>query len=147
MWGNFPYIERNRELWEAAVPGASQWDPHLRSTDNVTGYHIEALDGEIGHVSDFIIDAETWAIRYLVIDTRNWWPGKSVLISPQWIKSISWSETKVLVNVTRETISQSPKFDVKAPLTREFEEALHKHYQVHGYWETESGKQKNPFLA
>ena len=51
----------------------------------MTGYHIEATDGGIGHVKDFIIDDETWAIRYLEVDTRNWWPGKKVLVSPQWI--------------------------------------------------------------
>jgi hypothetical protein len=71
---------------------AMGWDPHLRSTDEVTGYHLVALDGEIGHVDDFIIDDETWAIRYLVVATRNWWPGKKVLISPKWIESVSWEE-------------------------------------------------------
>ena len=52
------------------------WDPHLRSTNNVSGYNIQAIDGEIGNVEDFIIDEETWAIRYLIINTRNWLPGK-----------------------------------------------------------------------
>ena len=56
----------------------------------VDGHHIQATDGEIGHVEDFIIDDETWAIRYLIVDTQNWWPGKKVLVSPQWIERVSW---------------------------------------------------------
>jgi hypothetical protein len=53
-------------------------------------HHIHATDGEIGHIEDFLIDDETWAIRYLVIDTRNWWPGKRILISPRWIERVGW---------------------------------------------------------
>lgn len=72
---------------------AERGDPHLRSTREVIGYHIQALDGEIGHVEDFIVDDANWAIRYMVVDTRNWWPGKKVLVSPQWIKAVSWGST------------------------------------------------------
>ena len=82
----------------------------MRSTNNVSGYDIQARDGEIGHLDDFIIDDETWAIRYLIIDTRNWWPGKKVLISPKWIERVSWDESKVFVNVLRETIKQAPEY-------------------------------------
>jgi hypothetical protein len=60
-------------------------DSHLRSTKAVTGYHIEAADGEIGHVDGFIVDDEAWAIRYIEVATKNWWPGKKVLVSPAWI--------------------------------------------------------------
>ena len=110
------------------------WDPHLRSTHDVSGYHIQATDGEIGHVEDFIIDDETWAIRYLIIDTRNWWPGKKVLISPQWIERVSWSESKVFVNLSRETIKQSPEYTEESLLTRDYETGLHRHYNRQGYW-------------
>ena len=84
------------------------WDPHLRSTQDVSGYHIQAADGEIGYVEDFVIDDEVWAIRYLIIDTRNWLPGKKVLVSPQWIERVSWCESKVFVNSSpRGTIRNS----------------------------------------
>jgi hypothetical protein len=76
MWGYYPYLERDSEQWKNFTVGEKAWDPHLRSTHQVTDYHIQAKDGEIGHVEDFIIDDETWAIRYLIVDTRNWWPGK-----------------------------------------------------------------------
>ena len=61
-------------------------DTHLRSTHEVSGYHVKATGGEIGHVEDFLFDDETWEIRYVIVDTRNWWPAKKVLLRPQWIK-------------------------------------------------------------
>ncbi len=110
-----------------------EWDPNLRSTNDVTGHHIQALDGEIGHVEDFIIDEITWSIRYLVVDTRNWWHGKHVLISPQWIERVSWEEKKVFVNLSRDIIKQSPEY-TRASLNRDYETALHQHYNRQGYW-------------
>src|SRR5262245_10939272 len=81
-----------------------QGDPHLQSTREVIDYYIEAGDGDIGHVEDFIIDDESWAIRYLVVNTRNWWPGKKVLVAPQWISEIRWGDAQVHVDMTREQI-------------------------------------------
>jgi hypothetical protein len=114
----------------------------LRSTHEVTDYHIQAADGEIGHVEDFIIDDETWAIRYLIIDTRNWLPGKKVLVSPQWIERVSWSERKVFVNHTREIIRQSPEYTEESLLTRDYESVLHRHYNRQGYWVDEPADKK-----
>ena len=71
-------------------------DPHLRSTQEVIGYYIRAGDGDIGHVEDFIIDDDNWTIRYMIIDTRNWLPGRKVVVSPEWITEVNWSESKVL---------------------------------------------------
>jgi len=134
MWGAYPYIVRDREQRRESTRGEKAWDPHLRSTDDVNGHHIQATDGEIGHIEDFIIDDETWAIRYLIIDTQNWWPGKKVLVSPQWIERVSWSESKVFVKLTRETIKQSPEYTDESLLTRDYETALHRHYNRQGYW-------------
>ena len=112
----------------------SQFDPHLRSTYDVSSYDIQATDGEIGHVEDFIIDDETWTIRYLIIDTRNWWPGKKVLVSPRWIERVSWDEKTVFVNLLRETIKQSPEYTEASLLTRDYETGLHQYYNRQGYW-------------
>lgn len=133
-WGCYPYIERDREKWMRPAHDEKAWDPHLRSTHDVNGRNIQATDGEIGHVEDFIIDDDTWAIRYFIIDTRNWWPGKKILISPKWIERVSWSESKVFVNLTRETIKQSPEYTEESLLTRDFETRLHQHYNRKGYW-------------
>ena len=134
MWGTYPYIERDRDKWREYTPGKKTWDPHLRSTNDVRGHNIQAADGEIGHVEDFIIDDETWAIRYLIIDTRNWWPGKKVIISTKWIEKVSWIESKVFVDVSRETIRQSPEYTEESLLTREYETMLHRHYNRQKYW-------------
>jgi len=106
----------------------------LRSTQAVTGYHIHALDGDIGHVDDFIIDDQTWTIRYLVIDTMNWWPGKKILVSPKWIDRVSWSDSKVFVNLYRDKIQKSPEYAEESPLSRDYESGLYRHYDRQGYW-------------
>jgi uncharacterized protein YrrD len=132
--GAFPNIPHNDEKPPQTPKGEKKWDPHLRSTRAVTGYNIQAMDGEIGHVDDFIIDEETWEIRYLIIDTGNWWSGKKILISPRWIKRISWSEAKVFVDLSRNTIKQSPEYVEGSSLSREYEDELHRHYNFQGYW-------------
>ena len=109
-------------------------DPHLRSTHHVHGYHVEAADGDVGVVSDFIIDDATWAIRYLVIDTQSWLEGRRVLISPEWIERVSWSTSSVLVSLSRDAIEESPEDLGGSRRTREYETRLHKHYDRQGYW-------------
>lgn len=138
MWGAYPYLVRDPNQWNTPKDTEKSWDPHLRSTDAVTGHHIQATDGEIGHVVDFIIDDETWAIRYLVVDTRNWWPGKQVLVSPEWIERVSWSELKVFVKLSREAIKASPEYTEEAPITRDYESGLFRHYGRDGYWSHEA---------
>ena len=98
-------------------------------------------------MEDFIIDDETWAIRYLIINTRNWLPGKKVLVSPQWIESVSWKETKVFVNLLRETIKQSPEYMEESLLTRDYETGLHGHYNRKGYWADELVAKEHPVEA
>ena len=135
MWGAYPFIVRDPEQWKIHDQAEKPWDPHLRSTHDVMGNHIQAADAEIGHVEDFLIDDETWAIRYLVIDTQKWWQeGKKVLISPQWIERVSWLESKVFVNLPSEAIRQAPEYKEKSMLTREDETVLHIHYNRKGYW-------------
>ena len=85
-------------------------DSHLRSTEGISGYHVEATDGEIGHVDGFVIDDEAWAIRYIEVATRNWLPGKKVLVSPAWIERVSWPESKVYVALSREAIKSAPEY-------------------------------------
>jgi hypothetical protein len=109
-------------------------DSHLRSTEGVTGYNIEAADGEIGHVAGFVADDETWAIRYIEVATRNWWPGKKVLLSPAWIERVSWMDSSVSVGVSREAIKTAPEYVESMPVTREYENRLYFHYGRPPYW-------------
>jgi len=134
MWGNYPYIEHDSSEWKAANQNKKTWDPNLRSSNFITDQKIHAFDGELGHVDDFIIDDVTWAIRYLIIDTSNWWAGKKVLISPHWIDHISWEDFKVFVNLSRESIMQSPEYSEEELLTRDYETQLHRHYNRNVYW-------------
>jgi len=109
-------------------------DSHLRSTEAVAGYDIEATDGEIGHVDGFIVDDEDWAIRYMEVATRNWLPGKKVLVSPAWIERVSWAESKVYVGLSREAIKDGPEYIESRPITREYENRLYFHYGRPPYW-------------
>jgi hypothetical protein len=113
---------------------AAEQDTHLRSTAAITGYHIDASDGEIGHVDGFIVDDEAWAIRYMEVATQNWWPGKTVLISPEWIEKMSWRDEKVYVGLLRDAIQSGPRYDGLRPITREYEDRLHTHYGRPPYW-------------
>ena len=133
-WGSYPYVERNRGKWGPSTPGGKAWNHHLRSTREVSSYRLQALDGDLGHVADFIIDDETWAIRYLIIDTGTWWPGKKVLVSPQWIQRVSWGETTVFVDLTRQAIKGSPEYTEESLVTRDYEMGLHGYYNRKGYW-------------
>jgi hypothetical protein len=139
-WGQYPVLMRDQEQWSDPKHGEKAWDPHLRSTHEVSGYRLHAADGEIGHVEDFIIDDETWAIRYLIVSTRNWWPGNQVLIAPQWIERVSYSESKVFINLTRETIKASPAYSEKSLLTRDYETELYRTYDRPGYWINETAE-------
>jgi len=132
--GSYPYIERNRDKWGQITKGEKSPNHHLRSTYAVSGYNVHALDGDIGHVEDFILDDETWAIRYLIVNTSNWWSGKKVLVSPQWIERVSWTDSKVFINLSRQTIKESPEYTDESLLTRDYEIGLHGHYNRKGYW-------------
>ena len=117
-------------------PPAESEDSHLRSINEVSGYRIQALDEAFGHIEQFILDDENWAIRYLVADTGNWWAGKRVLLAPSWISWVSWSEARVYVDLDRETVRRGPEYDLSAPLTRKYEQELFEHYNREPYWGT-----------
>ena len=106
----------------------------LRNSKDLHGFTIRATDGELGTVEELYFDDETWAIRYLVVETRNWWPGKHVLVSPKWIKNVGWFTARVVVDLSREEIKQSPAYSAASLPTREDEDKLHQHYDRQGYW-------------
>lgn len=102
---------------------------HLRSIRDVSGYHIHAVDGEIGHVEDFLVDDRSWRIRYLMIDTSNWIGGRTVLIAPEWASGIDWTKHRVDVDVTREMVKASPEYDPAADIDGKYEERLSESYR------------------
>ena len=108
--------------------GAQHGDEHLRSIKKVEGYTIHATDGEIGDVKDFILNDDTWAIEFLLVDTGSFFPGKKVLISPQWINSVDWETSEVAVKVTQDHVKESPEYDPDQPISEAYANSLHSHY-------------------
>ena len=119
----------------ADVDAAHRGDPHLHSAREVIGYGIAATDGELGHVEDYLLDEETWAIRYLIVDPRNWWPGAHVVISVEWLEDVSWESRTVGVGMTRDAVRNAPEWRPEDRVDRQWETRLHGHYNRAGYWE------------
>lgn len=119
---------------ETPSEGGREHDAHLRSMVEVIGYDIQARDGKIGHVEDFIIEDEVWTIYYVVVNTRSGLPGKNVLVSLQWVEKVSWEEKSVAVDLQRETVESSPVFDPTEPVNREYEIMLYDYYGKPQYW-------------
>ena len=139
-FGSTPYAadSKAQEAYARADEARHQDDDlHLRSCQAVMGYHIEASDGDIGHVQGLLVDEETWAIRYMIVNTSNWWLGHQVLIAPQWIKTVSWPEATVAVDLTRQAVQDAPPYDSTAQLDRTQEMGIHEHYGRPGYWAAE----------
>ncbi len=140
LWGVEAYptgllSRRNEQFPEEKAVRQNNEPNHLRSCGEVEGYHIEATDDSIGHVEDFIVEEDSWIIRYAVIDTRNWLPGgKKVVISPSWVKAVIWNDEKVVVDLTKDQIKNSPEFDPSTPINREYEAQLYDFYGRPRYW-------------
>ena len=149
LWGGYatPMIPTAHELAQAELRAAAETekarqrgDAHLRSTEHVVGYSIGATDGNLGHVEDFLFDDSNWAIRYLVVDTTNWWFGRHVIVAPEWITEISWGRRTVNVNISRETIKSAPKYDRAAHIDRQWEQTYYQHVRQPGYWTADDGQ-------
>jgi len=97
-------------IWEYRYKEDKTQDPHLRSANEVIGYHIHAEDGEIGHAEDILFDEKSWQIKSILLDTSNWWFGKKVVISPETINSVVWEERQIVVGVDRKNILKRPEF-------------------------------------
>lgn len=107
---------------------------HLRKTSEIKNYQIQAQDGVIGHVESFLIDDETWNIRYIIVDTKDWGHDKKVLLSPAWINDVRWGGKSVHVSLNKKAIENAPKYDPDTPLSRAYEEKVHKAYNKEPYW-------------
>lgn len=107
-------------------------DPHLRSANAVMKYHIHATDGDIGHVQGLLVDEKSWAIRFVIVNASNWWVGHQVLIAPEWIDDVYWANSKIMVDLTRQAVKDSPHYDADTPLSRAQDGGLYAHYGLSG---------------
>ncbi|MBD3315349.1 MAG: PRC-barrel domain containing protein [Chitinivibrionales bacterium] len=129
-----PRFEREPKKEGPAGVDQNGYENHLRSVHEVKGYHIHATDGRIGHIDDFVVEDERWTIRYIIVDTKDWLPGRKVLVAPEWIKSIRWETSEVMVEMSKEEVKNSPEFDPSAPVNRAYEERLYDYYGRPVYW-------------
>jgi hypothetical protein len=122
--------EHDREVSNEHEKG----DHHLRSCNAIRKYSIHASDGDIGHVAGLLVDDETWAIRYLIVDTSNWGMGHQALVAPQWISNVSWPHSYVTIALSRGELKDAPQYDGTSPVDRAQEIDLFKYYGRPGYW-------------
>ena len=112
----------------ATGPMPDDGDPNMRSADAVTGYHIEATDGEIGHAEDFLFDADNWQIRYIEVNTKHWWGGQKVVIAPALIREIDWLSGLIYLNVDIGKVKASPVYDPAMTEDGNFNDRFHEHF-------------------
>jgi hypothetical protein len=115
LWGmsGFPIVQSPDDV----LPGepideldmhSQRADAHLRSARDMHGYHIKRGAESIGQLSDFLMDDKCWAIQELVIKTGHWLSGREVSISTSAVERISFEESTVFVNVTKEDVEKAP---------------------------------------
>jgi hypothetical protein len=133
LWGPTPFPGGERTAPTSVAPRRREsrkrdGDPHLRSTGLLRGYGVRGIDGDIGHVEDFLIDDASWALRCVVVSTRHWRPGKRVLVPSDWIAWVSWIELTVHVDLYLREILNAPEFDASHPFTDQDEAQLRATY-------------------
>jgi hypothetical protein len=136
LWGDDTYpgsLKLTKEMRE--IEQSADRRSNIRSTNEVAGYRIHAQDDDIGHIEDFLVEEETWIIRYLVIDTSNWIPGsKRVIVDPNWVDQVRWDDRSVYLRMTKEQIENSPEYDPLVPIYRDYEQSIFDHYDFPYYW-------------
>ena len=106
----------------------------LQSIKQLYGVRLHASDRVIGHIKDFYFNDEKWVVRYVVVDTGDWIPGRLVLISPHAFPSLYQDSGSLPVNLTRKQIEDSPPIETHKPVSRQFEEDYYRHYGWPSYW-------------
>lgn len=145
LWGPYPILADDTagsgvlaaELATREKHRIESADHHLRSANDVTGYHVRAREEPIGHLEEFLLDDEAWALRYAIVDTAKWWVGRHVVVRPQWITKVEWADSTVTLGLDKAEVEASPEYDPQLTLSRDYETRLHEHYQRAAYWDGE----------
>ena len=131
MYAHFgwdPYWDNNPKSTD--TPDLDNGGSHLRSLNVMRGYHIRATDGLIGQAADFLLNDDDWSIRYIVVDTGNWWPGQKVLISPHSVNSIAWTEREIRVSVNQDKVKSAPHYSPDMTIDGKYEEEFLTYYGI-----------------
>jgi hypothetical protein len=142
---NSLHAETLRTNPDADAERGSEGDPHLRSRNEIAGYDVFAADGHIGHVQGLLLDEKGWAIRFIVVNTSNWWLGHAVLIAPRWITNVRWEERTVKMSLTRDAVKASPPYSPGSRMGRAEEARIYEHYEKPAYWAREVQLQNPEF--
>jgi hypothetical protein len=131
LWGAGLYPDLlqggRQEKIEGSTDMRAHSDPHLRSGNALLRYYVQATDGDIGHVQGMMVDERSWAIRWLIVNTSNWWLGHAVLLAPTSITYVSWAESTISLGLTRQDVKTSPHYDPALPLEPDREGEFHRH--------------------
>ncbi len=143
IFPDHPFIRKE----ELALSGYYRWpaywekislnpeeDLRLRSMKEIIGYSVEATDGEIGFIANFIIDDADWTVRYMIVDIKRLLPGRKVLLALDWIEKIDEESKKLIVNVTKDLIESAPHYDPEKPVNRAIETEIFDFYKKEYYW-------------
>jgi uncharacterized protein YrrD len=140
LWGGYSYpmmmmpsLSQKSGEQEMAREQRDQQGQHLRSCNAVSGYRLHASDGEIGHVSGYLIDEKSWAIRFLIVETSHWWSGHQVLVASEWITNVDWAGSSVTTDLSRQAVKDSPPYDPQRLPDVAGEQSLYNHYRRSAY--------------
>lgn len=103
-------------------------EPNLQSIKEVTGYAVQADDQTFGAVESFYVDDETWVISYTLVNSPKMMPGRKILISPHWIKDVSWMDEKIFLDLQLNAIKNCPEFDYSKNVDPEYESKMRDYY-------------------
>jgi hypothetical protein len=129
-----PFVVRPRLSDSVAAASAEALpapvDLPLRSVATLTGAAIRATDDAIGHVEDFLVEAAGWRVRYITVDTENWWPGEKVLISPRSVREVDWENRLIHLNVDRQKVKDSPPYNPAVTVDGAYDETFLTYYGI-----------------
>lgn len=114
----------------------------LHSAREVVGYSVESQATEIGTVDDFLILDDEWAIRYFIVDTGTWLSGRKSLVSPEWVESVDWTASRIIVDLHRDALESAPEYDADAAFDPDYERQLYEHYGRRNRWQSVTGKER-----
>lgn len=116
----------------------------LRSVKSLKNYSLAAKDGHIGHLLTLYFDDQNWSVKYLVVDTGNWLPGKKILLTSNVVGEPDWADKSIFVSLTKNQILTSPTLDTNIPVSEQ-----HKKHEnifqgaMHFFIHNETQKQKS----